>query len=1733
MLIREYLKTLTCRRKSNARRRLARPNEMSEQLESRTLLTGNVQVSLSGANAQLTGDAENNEFEIVVDNGSVVVRGLNGTTINQGTTPFTLVSGATTLQGSLTASLGGGDDIATIRAGITFAGNVSLSGDAGADTLRALTGTYRSNLMLRGNDGATSIVVDGATVNGNLDVRGLGATLASISNSTVHGRLDVLTSEGADSVVVQSTTVDGDTGIHTAGGDDNIVLQNSTLRGRLWIEAGSGNDVVYVNSTSVARPAWIGLRQGNDTLQVLGTSSFGRWLVIAGGRGHDAVNFAAGTTTRRVVRGSVNSNQVDAALITSRITDPTTGAIGRADALRLAAVPMLTLSTSVATFSENAGTTASTLTVTRTGPTTADQVVTLTSSNVNKATVPATVTILAGQTTATATIAAVDNDGTDGAATVTITASATGFANATTTLTVNDNETTLTVTATPVAFLENAGTTASKLRVTRTGSTTAAQIVNLTSSNVNKATVPATVTIAAGQTFAEVDIAAQDNDIVDAAATVTITAAATGFADATTTVTVNDNEVALTVTATPATFSENGGTTASKLRVTRSGPTTAAQLVNLTSSNVNKATVPATVTIAAGQTFAEVDIAAQNNEISDGAAPVTITASATGFTDVTATLTVNDNETALTVTATPATFSENAGITASKLRVTRSGPTTAAQIVTLSSSNTNKATVPATVTIAAGQTFAEVDIAAQDNDSVDGAATVTITAVVTGFADATATLTVNDNETALTVTATPATFSENGGTTASKLRVTRSGPTTAAQIVNLTSSNVNKATVPATVTIAVGQTFAEVDIAAQDNNNVDGAAAVTVTAAATGFANATTTLTVNDNETALTVTATPATFSENSGTTASRLRVTRSGPTTAAQTVTLTSSNVNKATVPPTVTILAGQAFAEVDISAQDNNTVDGAATVTITAVATGFANATATLTVNDNETALTVTATPATFSENGGTTASKLRVTRSGSTTAAQIVNLTSSNVNKATVPATVTILPGQTFAEVDIAAQDNGIADGTAPVTFRASATGFADATTGITVNDNEPATLIVTPGTSAIAENAVAGTITYTVTRNTADTSAALTVNLVSANARLGVLAPSVTIPVGRASTTFEVRPDNNTNVDGNIDVSLTASAAGFADGSWTVTVLDDESATPAPALTVALSPLSVAENSVSGSTLTVTRPSGNTAQALVVGLTYSHTTRLSGPATITIPVGQTSGTATLLPIDNLSVDGNANVDVSASAAGFATGQEFLTIIDNETTSLSVTTASSTVSESSGTLAGTVATSFVSSAPLVVSLSYQNSTVLTGPANVIIPAGASSVPVTFTIVNGSVQDGSILARVAAGASGGTIGVKDVTVTDADTMLLTAGVTAADIVQSNGTRITRDSTAQVQGVTTAGATITVDSDGDGMFDDGSATANIEGNFTVDVTLLHTATNHGANRLVVKSVSGANSADTAVNAHLAVGTVVHFATNQGAYDVELLDTEAPLTVANFLSYVDSGAYQNLMVHRANAGSARFIQGGGFKVSGGQISPVVTTGTVNNEFDLAANSNVSGTLAMALLGDPNDPNGGTLPDSGTSQWFVNTSDNGAGFDSGKYTIFGRVIGDGLVVARRISDLTPRNLNTLYNSTALSTVPLSDFNPANAAITGTVAVTSNSAVVTGTGTLFTTELVVGQSIVIGNGRAFFVQSIQSDTLLTLTTTAPFTAGNLAVTKNVVPTDADFVVFSSIGKILDTI
>lgn len=124
----------------------------------------------------------------------------------------------------------------------------------------------------------------------------------------------------------------------------------------------------------------------------------------------------------------------------------------------------------------------------------------------------------------------------------------------------------------------------------------------------------------------------------------------------------------------------------------------------------------------------------------------------------------------------------------------------------------------------------------------------------------------------------------------------------------------------------------------------------------------------------------------------------------------------------------------------------------------------------------------------------------------------------------------------------------------------------------------------------------------------------------------------------------------------------------------------------------------------------------------------------------------------------------------------------------------------------------------------------------------------------------------------------------------------------------------------------------------------------------------------------------------------VRFQTNLGNIDVDLLPGAAPLTVQNFLGYVNNKAYDNSIFHRSVSNFV--IQGGGFRLSGNNVQEIPQNPSVRNEF---RESNVRGTIAMAKLdGDPN---------SATNQWFFNLSNNNAANldrQNGGFTVFGRV-----------------------------------------------------------------------------------------------------------------------------------
>ena len=134
---------------------------------------------------------------------------------------------------------------------------------------------------------------------------------------------------------------------------------------------------------------------------------------------------------------------------------------------------------------------------------------------------------------------------------------------------------------------------------------------------------------------------------------------------------------------------------------------------------------------------------------------------------------------------------------------------------------------------------------------------------------------------------------------------------------------------------------------------------------------------------------------------------------------------------------------------------------------------------------------------------------------------------------------------------------------------------------------------------------------------------------------------------------------------------------------------------------------------------------------------------------------------------------------------------------------------------------------------------------------------------------------------------------------------------------------------------------------------------------------------------------------------MIHFETTLGRFTVELFEKEAPITVANFLKYIDDGFFDGTTFHRIVPGFV--IQGGGFTED---MTQKKTHPTVKNEAD-NGKKNSRGTLSMARTNDIN---------SATSQFFVNLKDNDF-LDHSRgnfgYAVFARVT-EGMDVVDKIA-----------------------------------------------------------------------------------------------------------------------
>jgi cyclophilin family peptidyl-prolyl cis-trans isomerase len=247
-------------------------------------------------------------------------------------------------------------------------------------------------------------------------------------------------------------------------------------------------------------------------------------------------------------------------------------------------------------------------------------------------------------------------------------------------------------------------------------------------------------------------------------------------------------------------------------------------------------------------------------------------------------------------------------------------------------------------------------------------------------------------------------------------------------------------------------------------------------------------------------------------------------------------------------------------------------------------------------------------------------------------------------------------------------------------------------------------------------------------------------------------------------------------------------------------------------------------------------------------------------------------------------------------------------------------------------------------------------------------------------------------------------------------------------------------------------------------------------------------------------------------GTVVRFVTTAGLngptsnIDIELYDTAwgghsaAPISTANFLSYVNSGAYDNTFFHRASdfagdneASPAVFLQGGSYtRTDATDYGNVATNAPINLEY-AADRPNVAGTIAFARTSAPN---------SATSGFFFNVASNSS-FDvtGNQYAVFGQVIGTSQSVLNTYAALPRVNAGGAFATLPVTTT-------SNVSLDNTVLITS-AAVIPNAQSVFTYSVQTSDASVVtpsldGNGNLILTYG-QKVSTATVTLTATDLSG----------------------------
>ena len=841
-----------------------------------------------------------------------------------------------------------------------------------------------------------------------------------------------------------------------------------------------------------------------------------------------------------------------------------------------------------------------------------------------------------------------------------------------------------------------------------------------------------------------------------------------------------------------------------------------------------------TVLIPAGQTEAVIPIVVLDDELVEPAETVVVQLLATnnpGATNdpdsSTAAVSISDDDTASVSITVVNDGTEAATPAAGRLRVTQTRASATDTVIRYTVSGTatpgegeDYLPLGGTVTIAAGTTTADVVLSVLDDELVEGTETVTITldaitdslpAITLHPEQQAATVDILDDDEAMVAIVKLADGAETDPPTPGRFRVTQTKPAAGDTVLTYTLDGTatpgpgnDYLPLSGTVTIAAGQTSADIDVTVLNDSLIESEETVIITLdeiidADAGVtidqANRTATAIIADDLTEVSIAADGENTSEP-------------GPGDGHWTVTLgggklappggiqvqysiggsAAPGTDYAVLPGVVTIPSGESSARIPLTVLDDEIVELPETAVITLSATDFASVLidanhnqAALTIEDDDaTTVFLAASDAIGSESGDnhgefllTLAGDKLAPPEGITVSYAVAGTAVVGEDYTPLIGSVMIPDGQSSAVIAVLVLDDAIVelDETVEITLigtnhpGATVDLSADAAT-VTLQDDDPTTVSITASIPDAAEPDDDGQFTVSLDNGKLAPAGGLVVSYtIAGTATAGTdytaLSGSVTIPAGAASATIPVvvRDDDALEHSETVVVTLSGTdhprvSLAATDTSATVTIADDDSVT---VLILASSP-NAAEPDVPGQ-FTVTLDQGGVAPAggLVVRYTTTGTATAGADYTaaensLVIPAGASSATISVAVLDDQIVERDETVivrltetDHPGATIAPAMDTATVTIADNDPTTVSIIASVPNAAEPDSNGQVTVRLDNDKVAPIGgLVISYTTAGTATAgadytslPGSVTIPAGASSATIAVAVLDDEIVE------------------------------------------------------------------------------------------------------------------------------------------------------------------------------------------------------------------------------------------------------------------------------------------------------------------------------------------------------------------------------------------------------------